>query len=220
VEAILAFKEDIEASETGTRPFPKFHHCPYIGLAGSRQSRAGCLLHPLAEGNHGTDFRGLSYYGGLACRVYFCPTYRELSSTAKKIIVGVASDWHLYGLVITEVTMLAAFFAELENRLGHPLNTEAILSNINCRYAVNTFLGLKLTWPFRYNHNLHPANYFFEDRLYRNAPIDYNAIGTPPSRYDPILRALNTLITSRDDLHRAETIVDQILDRLTGALEK
>ena len=56
LEAILAFKAEIEANENGTRPYPKFHHCPYIGLAGDKLSRVGCLLHPLADGNQGVDF--------------------------------------------------------------------------------------------------------------------------------------------------------------------
>ena len=114
--------------------------------------------------------------------------------------------------------MLTAFFDELENRLGHPLNIETTLSDITCRDAIKTFLNLKLTWPFRSAPNLHPANYFFEDRLYRNATIDYNTIGTPPSQYDPILRALNSRIESREDLDRAETVLAQILVRLSERL--
>ncbi len=60
VDAILSFKREVEAPENQERPFPDFHHCPYIGLVGRNHSRVGCLLHPLAKGNGGVDFRGVS----------------------------------------------------------------------------------------------------------------------------------------------------------------
>ncbi|MCP4691168.1 MAG: hypothetical protein GY859_24185, partial [Desulfobacterales bacterium] len=110
VEAILSFKKEVEAAENRERPFPDFHHCPYIGLVGRDRSRVGCLLHPLAEGNRGVDFRGLSYYGGMACRVYFCPSCRELPRAHKEIIRETAENWHQYGLIITEAALVMAFF--------------------------------------------------------------------------------------------------------------
>lgn len=73
-------------------PFPEFHHCPYVGLIGPQQTRIGCLLHPLADGNNGIDFRGLSYYGGMACRIYFCPSCHRLAADEKLIIREAAVD--------------------------------------------------------------------------------------------------------------------------------
>ena len=218
VDAILEFKAEIEFKEDESRPFPKFHHCPYIGLAGTNRSRVGCLLHPLADGNQGIDFRGLSYYGGMACRVYFCPTYREVSGKVKKLILGVASDWYLYGLVITEVSMLQAFSDQLQNRTGRSLTVETLLKDETCRQHIKAFLNLKLNWPFRTTLNLHPANYFFEDELYRNAPISYEAIGTPPSQYDAILRSLNTHIESKETLDRAEEVLERLFTKIARAL--
>ena len=78
MDAILAFKEEVEDREPQERPFPEFHHCPYIGLVGKEHSRVGCLLHLLLDENKSIDFRGLSFYGGMACRVYFCPTHYHI----------------------------------------------------------------------------------------------------------------------------------------------
>ena len=102
VAALDGFARDIQAGERQDRPFPEFHHCPFIGLIGRRHSRVGCLLHPLAEGNRGVDYRGLSDYGGLACRTYFCPATRVLPARYKSILRIALDDWHLYGLVVTE----------------------------------------------------------------------------------------------------------------------
>jgi hypothetical protein len=80
VNSILDFKKATDDGEPLAIPFPDFHHCPYLGLAGERHFRVGCLLHPQANGNNGVDYRGLSYYGGMACSIYFCPSYSQLST--------------------------------------------------------------------------------------------------------------------------------------------
>lgn len=77
VNSVLDFKKATDDGEPLAIPFPDFHHCPYLGLVGERHSRVGCLLHSQANGNNGVDFRGLSYYGGMACSIYFCPSYSQ-----------------------------------------------------------------------------------------------------------------------------------------------
>jgi len=88
-DAIDAFQEQMERREPRQRPYPDFYHCPFLGLVGRQNSRVGCLLHPLADGNQGVDLRGLSFYGGLACRDYFCPSHRNLPPVYKAIIQSV-----------------------------------------------------------------------------------------------------------------------------------
>ncbi|MFW6272009.1 MAG: hypothetical protein ACOC1Q_03090 [Desulfosalsimonas sp.] len=29
----------------------------------------GCMFHPMADGNRGTEFRGLSHYGSMMCSI-------------------------------------------------------------------------------------------------------------------------------------------------------
>ncbi|UCF94183.1 MAG: hypothetical protein JSW39_08500 [Desulfobacterales bacterium] len=218
MDAILAFRQEIEDREVQTRPYPQFHHCPYIGWVGQKRSRVGCLLHPLAQGNHGVDFRGLSYYGGMACRVYFCPAYHRLPAVPKEIIREVSTDWYRYGLIITETAMLTAFFEELERRLGRKLSRDDIVANEKAAEVLTQFLDLKLNWPFRPRPIVGWANYFFEDRLYVNPPINYESLGHPASKYDILLRELNSSIDSVATLHKAERVLERILGRLTEAL--
>lgn len=214
MDAILVFKQAIEDRELQRRPFPEFHHCPYIGLVGKARSRVGCLLHPLAEGNNGVDFRGLSFYGGMACRIYFCLSCHNLQKAYKEIVREVSEDWYLYGLIITEVEMLNAFFQELEKRLEKPIRKEDIIGNQRRMETVRDFFALKLDWPFRSRPGTGLCNYFFEDQLYPKPPLNYEAIGTLPSRYDTILRELLSSFDSPDELHRAEALLDRIFARL------
>ncbi len=218
MDAILGFKERIEEREIQVRPFPDFHHCPYIGLVGPKRSCVGCLLHPLASGNKGIDFRGLSYYGGVACRVYSCPAYHNLSKPYKEIIRKVTKDWYLYGMIITEVNMLTAFFQETEKRLGYEVTKEDFSRNRKSADIIREFLSLKLDWPFRSSDTI-LCNYFFGDKLYPKPLLNYKAIGSYVSKYDVILQELVSSFDSAEELHWAESILDQLFDRLIRSFE-
>jgi hypothetical protein len=220
MDAILSFKEEIEAKEPQRRPFPEFHHCPYIGMVGTKRSRVGCLLHPIADGNRGIDFRGLSFYGGMACRVYFCPSHYHLPRVFKEIVREAARDWYLYGLVITETKMLSTFFREVERRLNQPITKEEILEDEECLETVREFLGLKLHWPFRPDPFAKLGSYFFGDQLYSTPPINYRAIGETTSRYDLILQELVSHFDSANELHRAENLLDGLVDKLASNVSR
>ncbi|MCK4619574.1 MAG: hypothetical protein KAT52_06490 [Desulfobacterales bacterium] len=213
MDTILAFKKEVEDREPQERPFPEFHHCPYIGLVGKELSRAGCLLHPLLDENKGIDFRGLSYYGGMACRVYFCPTYYHLPAAFKEIVRETASNWYAYGLVITETKLLNTIFEEVENCLNRPLTKNDILKNKNTLEAVRKLLDLKINWPFRRRSSSGPTNYFFEDQLYSRPPVNYETIGKSASRHDTILQELESQFNSANELHTAEDLIDGLINQ-------
>ncbi|OEU80932.1 MAG: hypothetical protein BA872_04385 [Desulfobacterales bacterium C00003060] len=217
IDPILGFKERVEARESRKRPFADFHHCPFLGLVGMGHSRVGCLLHPLADGNKGIDFRGLSFYGGMACRVYFCPSYYHLSTVHKEIVREAARDWYVYGLVITESKMLSTFFQEVERRLNKPITKGGILDNKKCLEAVREFLELKLHWPFRAETFTGLGNYFFGDQLYSKPPIDYEALGETTSACDIILQELVSDFGSVNELREAENILYGLIDKVVSA---
>jgi hypothetical protein len=220
-EGILDFKRSVEAEESALRPFPEFHHCPFIGLIGPDRTRVGCLLHPLCDGNDGVDYRGLSYYGGMACRIYFCPSCRKLPDVYKEIVRRAADHWHTYGLVITEWELLQGFFGEIEIALGRPLQARDILESKSCRESISRFFELRVEWPFRSSLYPAPANYFFEDRKYRKPSIDYERMNMPPSRFDKLLSALVSEFQSGGALREAEnllaTAVSQVTTRIRPA---
>ena len=218
VEGILAFKESVESEECSERPFPDFHHCPYIGLIGDGNRRVGCLLHPLAKGNDGVDFRGLSYYGGLACKIYFCPSCRNLSGVYSEIVQEAVDDWHTYGLVVTEWELLRAFFRHVEAGIGRGLNRADVIGRDDCLEAIRGLFNLRIEWPFRASSYPRVANYFFEDRMYPKPSIDYAGIGAAPSRYDDLLQALASEFRSENALHRAESVLSETIDQVTARI--
>jgi hypothetical protein len=217
VAGILAFKASVEARENQARPYPDFHHCPYIGLIGRRRSRVGCLLHPMADGNGGVDFRGISFYGGMACRIYFCPATKTLPPRWKEALRAAAPDWYHYGLLVTEKGLIQAFFQALEARLGREITATDFGPDPASIRALSDLFALKAEWPHRPPGASTPCNYFFEDNLYPTAPVVYPD-GRGPSACHDLFVALNSHFPSADALETAETALSALLGRLVHAL--
>jgi hypothetical protein len=218
VAGIDAFARQNNSLEPRQRPFPEFHHCPFIGLIGTRHSRVGCLLHPLADGNRGVDYRGLSYYGGLACRTYFCPATHSLAERFKRIVRATIQDWHLYGLVVTEADLIAALFQQIEDRLGHRVDLALFETRPAAGRCLAQLLELKLTWPHRPPQADTPCHYFFFDVAYTKPAIDFSRLGVAASCYEPILRELVSAFDSAEALRQAERMVAQGIDAVVLSL--
>jgi hypothetical protein len=219
VDAIFQFKKVVEEIEGRDRPMRDFHHCPYLGLIGPDKSTVGCLLHPHADGNKGMDFRSLSYYGGMTCHIYFCPSARLLDPRHKDIIRNVVDDWYLYGLIVTETRLLQTIFQELESRMNRPLYSEDFTSRHDCREALKYLFLLRVSWPFRAPENHRLANYFFNDHLYARPQIAAPAPGHAITRYRLILQELETNLSSEQALRQAELYLDERFNRVQDALE-
>ena len=211
--SILAFKTETESRENQQRPYPEFHHCTFIGFIGPEYTRVGCLLHPLNEKNDGVDFRGLSYYGGMACQSYFCPTCRLVPKVYKEIVREVVSDWYLYGLAITEAKLLHSFFSLIERKIGHTLQLSDILAYNRRISAVTEFLQLRLNWPFR-KSGTPVANYFFEDNLYPKPPVSRNGSLPENSLFANIFYELCSRFESKREIKEAEILLEEIISRI------
>jgi hypothetical protein len=213
-DAIEAFGRQMAAEADGSRPFPEFHHCPYVGLIGPAHSRVGCLLHPLAEGNNGADFRGLSYYGGLACRAYFCPSCRRVPKLFKDLICRAAADWYDYGLIITEAALLCALCDQLRLSINSSAGESAHTDAGTCLAIGRKLLNLKITWPFQTNPALDRVNYFFKDNLYTRPAVQYGDAADCGSRYDEIFKNLVSTFHTADQLRLAEAMMDTLIDEI------
>ena len=210
MDAILAFKDHIREIEPGENPIRDFHHCAYLGLVGESFSRVGCLLHPLALGNKGIDFRGLSYYGGLTCNMYFCPSAHQLPAEYARIIKSLAENWYQYGLIITETALVKAFFGEAESRFRQPLSSTLVAGHPEMRKAVIDFFRLKIDWPFRPKGRTYRANYYFNDNIYPKPPVIYPFPGTHKSRYDFFFQELVSEFHSPEETESAESLLDNL----------
>jgi hypothetical protein len=189
IEAILDFGARTGDQDGRQRPYPDFHHCPYLGLVGENRTRVGCLLHPLGQGNRGVDWRGLSHYGGMACRVYFCPATRRLEARYKQVLRAAwTDDWHAFGLMASERYLVAALLHLLEARLGRLLDPAVIAGAPAQRQAMGRLLRIKLDWP--HGRGGHLCHDFFADR--RRPSPGARGDKAPDGAYDVVLGELET----------------------------
>lgn len=161
VAAILAFAQDRMSAEGSDHPLLDLHHCVFVGLIQDGGERVGCLLHPLATGNRGVDWRGLSFYGGAACKYFFCPTYDHLQPRWKHVVRAVIDDWYAYGLIIPEHRFISAVLGAVEERLGRPLDLRTMPTE--SKSAIARLLTFRIDWPFR-KENTHAAWNFFSTK--------------------------------------------------------
>lgn len=200
------------------RPFPHFYHCPYVGLFGRRRTRVGCLLHPDEPGNHGRDWRELSYYGAQACRTYFCPTTERLAATHQEILCAGIDHWYLYGVTITEHRLWRAFFEGLERRLGRPLKKDDFEDRTEAQAKLRAFAVLKLDWPFRQVGAPGPCHFFFDDTCYPRLEVVRVDPAIPLSPFEAIFRELESRFVDTGDLQRAEAMVTSVFDELAAVI--
>ncbi|UCG20634.1 MAG: hypothetical protein JSU80_13090 [Deltaproteobacteria bacterium] len=142
VEGILNFSE--RNKEKSQLLDPEFYSCEFVGFLNEEETRVGCMLHPLARGNGGTDWRGLSFHGAMACQGFFCRSYRELSTSQKEIVLSTVNDWFLFGLVISDADFIYSFFRLVAENLIDP----ATLLMPASAKLVHEFFHWKIDWPF------------------------------------------------------------------------
>jgi len=213
-EAIEAFQKKVEGWTLPKRPFPDFYHCAFLGLIGLNGRRVGCLLHPAAAGNNGIDWRGLSYYGAMACRTYFCPSVRQLPQPHLQILRQAMDHWYPFGLIVTERRLVTIFFREVENRIGRPVTAADFAKGSGPVELLREFAGLKREWPFRRKDAPGPCNYFFENGEYPRPSVQRSGENIPLSRYEAIFKELESAFSSKKDLRAAEGLLDDLFSRL------
>jgi hypothetical protein len=211
IDAILAFEQERLALEGCDYPIPDFHHCAFVGLIRDGGERVGCLLHPLADGNAGVDWRGLSFYGGAACKHFFCPTYDRLEARWKRLVRHVVDDWYAYGLTIPEHRLLAALLGALEARLGHELAPEGL--SPDGQSALAELLRVKIDWPLRGPDTPLAWNFFSTHRTERPGLDDGQSA-------DMLLQALCELDTLPEHAAPALARLDELLSRTVSALSR
>ncbi len=214
VDDIDGFAEGFKGFTPPKRPFPDFHHCPFVGfIDGGR--RVGCLLHPLTEGNAGIDWRGLSYYGGLACASYFCPSSRRIPPEYLSIVKSAFDHWYDYGLMVTERRLIVAVLEAVENRMGTSLADADPPAIAAAATLIKDLSAIHAQWPFRRPDAPGPLNYFFENGEYERPLVrrQYNSLRA--SRYETIFRELESGFVSDAHEKLAEQLLDGLFQRIT-----
>jgi hypothetical protein len=194
--------------------FPSVRVCPLLGFLDAAETRVGCLAHPAATG--GPDLRDCGVYDAHTCETFLCPSHSWLSEEEADLAAeACGDDFHLYGLVVTDVPFLRACLGGVAQGTGAGVG-RALLAHPPFRTAFGRLLALKeelepgsegLFGAFRPGPDGEPVG----------RRIDYGAIGRTASRYDEILTTAGADPRSGNDLDALEAEVRRRVDGAVAA---
>jgi hypothetical protein len=193
--------------------FPSVRVCPLLGFLDAEETRVGCLGHPTRTG--GPDLRDCGVYDAGICESFLCPSHAWLTEEEAEIAALATGDFHLYGLVVTDVPFLRAALAGVAALTGARV-LRRHLDAPAFRGALRRLLALKeelapgsegLFGAFRPGEDGEPVP----------RRIDYAALGAPPSPYDELLTTVGADPRSGNDLERLEAEISRRLDACARA---
>jgi hypothetical protein len=161
VEALIAYADRISLEAEASIIDPAIHVCEYTGFVDHVFRTVGCMLHPNAPDNHGVDFRGLCHYGSMACKTFYCPAFEDLEDKSVDIMGTLVNDWHLYGLVATDINYVSALFQLIELQLGHRLKSDIVLDPLLSNKLLG-FFAWKNSWPYSKGSTKRRSAYYFK----------------------------------------------------------
>jgi hypothetical protein len=201
-------------AEGGPAPlFPSVRVCPLLGFLDPAESRVGCLAHPKATG--GEDLRDCGVYDVVTCDAFLCPSHAWLSEEEAALAALATGDFHLYGLVVTDVPFLRAALCGVAARTGAKVGL-ADLAHPPFKAALRRLLALKeelapgsegLFGAFRPGADGEPVP----------RQIDYGALERERSPYDELLTCVGADPRSGNDLDLLEAEVRTRLDACAAA---
>jgi hypothetical protein len=197
------------SAAAGPEPlFPSVRVCPLLGFLDEAETRVGCLAHPAATG--GPDLRDCGVYDVKVCDGFFCPSFAWLTEAEAALAEAATGDYHLYGLVVTDVPFLRAALDGVAALAGARVEARHLAAP-PFRSALRRLLALK--------EELAPGS---EGLFGAFAPgpdgepvprrIDYAALGRGPSPYDALLTCVGADPRSGNDLDRLEAEVRRRLE--------
>jgi hypothetical protein len=182
-EAIVEFEAVVRALDHEKPLDSAIHVCEFTGFVDEQSRIVGCLLHPSGPGNDGVDLRGLCHYGSMACKTFFCPAWEEVPARYLEIAIRVVDDWHLYGLVVTDVAFLCGVFGLLEDALGRELDPAALCTG-PAADMLHDILAWKDTWLLKGTALRRRSRYYVKSHYVRG-------LCRPSARREDVLAALS-----------------------------
>ena len=206
-QAIEDYRDWVRANEPDPPLDDVIHVCEFTGFLDPLHRIVGCQLHPTAPNNEGVDLRGLCHYGSMACKSFFCPAWEETPPRLGDLVSALVDDWHVYGLVMTDVDFTRSVFALLEQNTEGELEL-SILRSSGAATILTRMLSWKDSWPFGGGSLLRRNRYYFK-----------GLTSNPQSPEDIILECLGFTFGQDPDVNGARRFVRQAVEDFVQVYE-
>jgi hypothetical protein len=211
---LAVYQKEIRAIPIPPKLCETIHNCEFLGFVDKERRRVGCLLHPVFH--QGRDLRACSFYGAELCDNHFCISYSSLTPVEQKAVICSLDDWYLYGLVLTDVDFVKAFFYHVQNRRGDSVGIGK-LEKREVRSALRNYFQLKEIWKFAAHVN-RLGKYHFSKAEYGIARIEYEKqLHMRPSRFDTIFVSLASDFKTEGEVFEAEFIIEEKIKQFIAA---
>jgi hypothetical protein len=128
-DSLESFQHAVRRAEASQPLDPVIHVCEFAGFLDPEHNLVGCMLHLSAPGNENVDWRGMCHYGSMACKAFYCPAWKDLPARMTSAVCSAIDDWHLYGLVATDIHFVRAIFDFLDAVAGTASWNSEVLNN-------------------------------------------------------------------------------------------
>ena len=204
------YQTEVRAIPTPPKLCETIHNCEFLGFVDKARRRVGCLLHPVLH--QGSDLRTCSFYGAELCDNHFCISYSSLTPVEQKAVICALDDWYSYGLVLTDVDFVKAFFNHVQNRMGESVKAER-LENKDVQNSLWDYFKLKESWQFSADDK-RMGKYYFSEAECRIARIEYEKhFKISSSRFDTIFVSLASSLKTEGEVLAAESIIEEKIKR-------
>jgi hypothetical protein len=98
----------------------------------------------------------------MACKAFFCPASELMEAAHREIVVRLIDDWHLYGLVATDLDFVESLFRLAHHRLGRPLTWGLVSGNSEACAILKEIFQWKNDGPFGRDSLFRRSRYYFK----------------------------------------------------------
>jgi hypothetical protein len=201
---IERYAQETFAVEDFKKRYEVIYCCEFLGFLDAGENKVGCLVHPMQ--NSGMDMRSGSFYGQEVCAGHLCPSHHFIPRSQSEILIKIIDDWYLFGLCLTDIDLVTAYFRLIADRIGQELKPEVFdydaLKNIALEY-----FHWKITWPFRSSDCNRLGKYYFDGSQYMISHIDYEKFGRELSPLNAIFLSLSSEFHDALEIEAAEKMV-------------
>lgn len=191
-------------SEDFEKRYEVIYCCEYLGFLDAGEKKVGCLVHPMQ--NSGLDMRGVSFYGQETCANHLCPSHHFIPINQTQILLKILDDWYLYGLCLTDIDLVTAYFRLLADKIGEDIKP-GIFDNEELADIAREFFHWKVSWPFRSRETNRLGKYYFDGSQYMISYIDYGKLGREVSSLDRIFLSLSSEFRDACEIDEAEKLI-------------